>query len=172
MDELEYLYEQKKTTTDKVELRKIRAKIRRELRKRGEYTPTRAGGYTAPRRRKKRELAVEEYALKRTRATRNKMRREELAGQRAVINWRRLGPLHTKKCRCVACVLKIPHLGERPPREVLLKWFKILKRGGEEGINRIWLEKTWTNICIKGKIPKKNSRAAALIKVMMQDGWY
>ncbi len=171
MDELTTLYEQKGNTRDKVELRKIRARIRRELRKRGEYTSTKgARGYTAPRR-KRPDLTDEEYAHKRTRAIKNKQDREEKAGQRSIADWKRLGPLHTKRCRCVACVISNSHLKDTPEREDLLRWYKTMKIAGHTGISREWLEKAWISICGEGKIPRSD-KAKAFLGVIKTDGWY
>lgn len=166
MDLLEQLYEQKKSASDKKDLRKIRKQIRVELRKRGEYTKQTQFSSVG---KKKPELTEEERYFKRERSRKNRKRRAKEASHDARIFWARQKPLHGIVCRCVGCTVKLHDemKGRSPP---LLGFWLILKARGYTQIKKADFSKAYRKI-VKGEIPKSD-KYKILREIVIASGWH
>lgn len=150
MDVLEELREQKKNATDKIDLRKIRAAIRKELRKRGEYQPR-------VRRRLERDedgsISAEEKDIRRSRQRASQEARELTEGAKAMRYWSSFDDLHGPNCWCGGCTTKIKNgVSPTPPYEA---WVLVLAaRGFPKNIE--WVREAASKIRSRGQ-PKSNA---------------
>ena len=164
---LDGLYKEKAETSDKIELRKIRAKIRKELRNAGQYTKqTRFS--RAPKERK--QYSDEELGYKRAKRERRKRGRERIAGREALTFWKSLKVLHGETCGCSECVRDriAKTKGIAPP---LKAWTYIIKRRGFE-VDDDWVETSYKRLRDPKRTGRpKTSKGQLLDALIDASGW-
>lgn len=156
-EQLEELLKQKRAEKDKIELRKIRAKIRKVKRDLGTYeSPTRQS-----------PIGLDEEEKKDWRRTRKEQLREwqeERDGPKILAFWEAQPKMHGPRCQCSRCAM----VYERNLPPPLREWAGILRARGLD-IPNGWVRKAYEAFR-QGKKPKTEN-GILLVDLILVSGW-